>query len=77
MAENDQQYEGYPREITGLRVSAAQSYVLELSDSHTMSTKRRAKVKAAVDVGTGEVRFYVEPQDIAKLMPKKQLEPGS
>ena len=74
---DDQQYESYPREITGLRVSAAQSYLLELSDSHTMSTKRRAKVRAAVDVETGEVRFYIDPEDVKKLLPKKHREPGS
>lgn len=77
MTDQDHQYESYPREITGLRVSAAQSYVLELSDAHTMSTKRRAKVKAAVDVETGEVRFYIDPAEVQKLMPKKHREPGS
>ena len=33
--------------------------------------------KAAVDVETGEVRFYIDPADVRKLLPKKHREPGS
>lgn len=65
------EFESYPRELTGLRVSAGQSYVIELSDGHTLSTKRRVNLKAAVDIETGEVRFYIDPEDVHKLLPRR------
>ena len=72
------EYEGYPREIGGLSVTEASSNaVVELSNGAAWSAKRRATLKAAVDVETGEVRFYIDPEDVPKLLPKRNVEPGS
>ncbi len=72
------EYESYPREISGLRVSENSSNAaVELSDGSAWSAKRRATLRAAVDVETGEVRFYIDPQDVKKLLPRRNLEPGS
>lgn len=74
----DEDYEVYPREISGLTVSTDQTYnEIELSNGRTFSSKRRAHVTAAVDVETGEVRFYIDPQDVTKLLPKRSIEPGA
>lgn len=75
-----EEFESYPREIADLRVSASQSYPIELSNGRAMSSKRRVEVKAAVNTETGEVRFYVDPQDVPKLIrtkpePTQPLEP--
>lgn len=73
----DPEYETYPREISGLTVSADPTYnEIELSNGRTFSSKRRAHVTAAVDVQTGEVRFYIDPEDVSKLLPKRSVEPG-
>ena len=72
------EYEGYPREIGGLSVTEASSNaVVELSNGAAWSAKRRAKLRAAVDVETGEVRLYIDPANVKKLLPKKHSEPGS
>lgn len=77
MTESGQGYEGYPREITGLSVTENSSNAaVELSNGTAWSTKRRVAVKAAVDVETGEVRFYIAPEDVRKLLPKRHVEPG-
>jgi len=70
-------FEAYPREITGLSVSAYQTYPVELANGWAMSSKRRVEVKAAVNTETGEVRFYVDPADVVKLLPKRTEEPRS
>jgi len=71
-----QEYEAYPREISGLNVSVDQMYYeVALSHGRTYSTKRRVRVQAAVDVETGEIRFYIDPEDVARLLPKRSLEP--
>lgn len=62
------EFELYPREITDLRVSASQTYPLELSNGRSMSPKRRVEVKASVNTETGEVRFYIDPEDVPKLV---------
>lgn len=78
MADNDQDYEAYPREIAGLSVYEESSRAdVVLSNGMAWTGKRQAKLKAAVDVETGEVRFYIDPADVKKLLPKKHTEPGS
>ena len=72
----DQEYEAYPRELAGLTVSTDQIYYeLWLSNGRTFSSKRMARVRAAVDVETGEVRFSIDPEDVGKLLPKRSTEP--
>ncbi len=74
----DQGYEGYPREITGLSVfEISNGASVVLSNGTAWTAKRRATLRAAVDVETGEVRFYIDPDDVKKLFPKKHREPGS
>jgi hypothetical protein len=69
-------FEGYPREIVDLRVTEETSNgAIELSNGNAWSSKRRARLKAAVDVETGEVRFYIDPEDVKKLLPKRPREP--
>lgn len=75
MASQDD-FELYPREITDLRVSASQSYPIELSNGRALSAKRRVEVKAAVNTETGAVRFYIDPDDVARLH-RAQNEPKS
>lgn len=75
MTPDEPQFESYPREINGLSVSAYQTYPVELANGWAMSSKRRVEVKAAVNTETGEVRFYVDPADVRKLLPKKSAEP--
>lgn len=71
-------FEGYPREIVGLQVTEGSSNAsIELSNGTAWTAKRRVKLKAAVDVETGEVRLYIDPVDVKKLLPKKHREPGS
>lgn len=73
-----QEYEAYPREILGLDVTTNDSVAaIELSNGRAFSSKRRVAVKAAVDVETGEVRFYIDPQSVGKLLPRRHAEPGS
>lgn len=78
MIDPDQEYQSYPREIGGLTISENSSNApIELSNGTAWTAKRRATLKAAVDVETGEVRFYIDPADVKKLLPKKHREPGS
>lgn len=73
-----QEYERYPREITGLSITETSSNAdVVLSNGIAWTSKRRATLRAAVDVETGAVRFYVDPADVKKLLPKKPREPGS
>lgn len=65
---SEPQFETYPREITGLNVMASQSYPIELANGRGRSPKRRVEVRAAVDIQSGEVRFYVDPADVPKLL---------
>ncbi|MEN0072234.1 MAG: hypothetical protein AAGC63_14750 [Propionicimonas sp.] len=72
----DQEFEAYPRELSGLTVSVDQIYYeLYLSNGRTFSSKRMARVRAAVDVETGEVRFSIDPEDVGRLLPKRPAEP--
>ena len=66
--ESARQFELYPREISGLRVSAMQTYPIVLSNGRSMSAKRHAEVKAAVDTETGDVRFYIDLDELPRLM---------
>lgn len=71
-------FESYPREIVDLLVTEESSNgAVELSNGTAWTSKRRAKLKAAVDVETGEVRFYIDPADMKKLQPKRPREPKS
>ena len=73
---DEREYEAYPREIDGLTVAVDQVYYeLHLSDGRTFSSKRMAGVSARVDVETGEVRFFIDPEDVPRLLPKRPAEP--
>lgn len=73
---DEPEYEAYPREIDGLTAAVDQIYYeLHLSNGRTFSSKRMAKVDARVDVETGEVRFFIDPADVGKLLPKRPAEP--
>ena len=78
MTDDDQEYEGYPREIDGLLVYENSSRAeIVISNGAAWTAKRQVKVKAAVDVETGEVRFYIDPGQVTRLFPKKPRESGS
>lgn len=75
MSVDEPEYEAYPRELGGLTPAVDQIYYeLYLSNGRTYSSKRTARVKASVDVETGEVRFFIDPADVGKLLPKRPVE---
>jgi len=53
--------------LTGLSVYASGIYLVELSRGKRISARRRVPVQASVDVSTGEVSFYVDPEGIEVL----------
>jgi hypothetical protein len=54
-------------QIDGLSVFAQGVYPVEISAGKRINANRRVSVKASVDVSTGEVRFYVDPEEIQIL----------
>lgn len=50
--------------IDGLSVFASGVYAVELSAGKRINANHRVPVRASVDVSTGEVRFYVDPEAI-------------
>ena len=53
--------------LSGLSVYASGTYPVELSFGKRISARRRVPVRASVDVSTGEVSFYVDPEGIEIL----------
>ena len=54
-------------QITGLSVFASGVYPVELSAGKRINAEHRIPVHASVDVSTGEVRFFVDPDVIDAL----------
>ncbi|MET4781497.1 hypothetical protein [Glaciihabitans sp. UYNi722] len=54
-------------QISGLSVFASGVWPVELSVGKRVDARHRVSVQASVDVSTGEVRFYVDPQAIEIL----------
>ncbi|QWT23586.1 hypothetical protein KPL76_12885 [Subtercola sp. PAMC28395] len=53
--------------IDNLNVFASGVYEVELSAGKRINANHRVPVKASVDITTGEVRFYIEPESITVL----------
>ncbi len=53
--------------LSGLSVYASGIYPVELSVGKRISGRHRIPVRASVEVSTGEVRFYVDPDGIEVL----------
>ena len=53
--------------LSGLSVYASGVYPVELSVGKRINGHHRIAVRASVEVSTGEVRFYVEPDGIEIL----------
>jgi len=53
--------------LTGLSVYASGVYPVELSVGKCINGHHRVPVRASVEVATGEVRFYVDPEAIEIL----------
>lgn len=54
-------------QINGLSVFASGVFPVELSAGKRINANHRVPVRASVDVSTGEVRFFVEPEAIEIL----------
>ncbi len=54
-------------QINGLSVFANGVFPVELSAGKRINASHRVAVRASVDVSTGEVRFFVEPEAIEIL----------
>ena len=55
-------------QLSGLSVYASGVYPVELSVGKRINGQHRVPVLAAVEVSTGEVRFYVDPDAIEILL---------
>ena len=53
--------------LRGLSVYASGVYPVELSAGKRINGHHRIPVRASVEVSTGEVRFYVDPEGIEIL----------
>ena len=53
--------------LSGLSVCASGVYPVELSVGKRINGHHRILVRASVEVSTGEVRFYVDPEAIEIL----------
>ncbi|MEO7060598.1 MAG: hypothetical protein ABI083_12825 [Lapillicoccus sp.] len=53
--------------LTGLSVYASGVYPVELSVGKRLNGNHRVPVWASVEVSTGEVSFYVDPESIEML----------
>lgn len=51
-------------QLSGLSVYASGTYPVELSVGKRISGRHRVPVRASVEISTGEVRFYVDPEQI-------------
>jgi hypothetical protein len=56
-----------PGDLSGLSVYASGVYQVELSVGKRINGHHRIPVRASVEVSTGEVRFYVDPDGIEIL----------
>lgn len=53
--------------LSGLSVYASGAYPVELSVGKRISGRHRVTVLASVEVSTGEVRFYIDPEAVEIL----------
>jgi len=54
-------------QLSGLSVYASGTYPVELSVGKRISGRHRVPLRASVEISTGEVRFYVDPEGIEIL----------
>ncbi len=51
-------------QLGGLSVYASGTFPVELSVGKRVSGRHRVPLRASVEISTGEVRFYVDPEGI-------------
>lgn len=54
-------------QLSGLSVCTSGTYPVELSAGKRISGRHRVPLRAALEISTGEVRFYVDPEGIEIL----------
>lgn len=54
-------------QLSGLSVYASGTYPVELSVGKRVSARHRVPLRASVDISSGEVSFYVDPEEIEIL----------
>jgi hypothetical protein len=54
-------------QLSGLSVYASGTYPVELSVGKRISGRHRVPLRASVEISTGEVRFYLDPEGIEIL----------
>ena len=54
-------------QLSGLSVYASGTFPVELSVGKRISGRHRVPLRASVEIATGEVRFYVDPEGVEIL----------